>query len=86
MESSRRVFLPKLAAGERWRLEKGLQFRQTKKKYGVGGGAVTPVSCSLEFNFAAKLGRFLYLLPLTWLSTFMKLFMFARLRHPGAEP
>lgn len=42
MESSRRVFLPELAAGELRRLEKGLQFKQTKKKkYGSGwvGGA-----------------------------------------------
>lgn len=40
MESSRRVFLPKLAAGELWRLEKGLQFKQTKKKYGSGAAGL----------------------------------------------
>lgn len=56
MESSRRVFLPKLAAGELWRVGKEVQIEQMKGKYGV---EATPyVLSNIESNFIAALGVF----------------------------
>lgn len=49
MESSCRVFLPKLAAGELWRVEKEEQNEQMNGKYGVGP---TPkILSNIESNF-----------------------------------